>query len=280
MTGTVLPGRPGNLTPEQELQLREMWNVIGKLFSVAPEPAGPVAAAVVEPASTTPDEKIVDADADASSKRKKSRLSFFRRRNTDADSTTSSGSSTPVTTESITSGTSANDKHGLAQAFKEAMANNTPEELREAFWSMVKHDHPDALLLRFLRARKWDVNAAVVMAISALHWRIGDAKVDSDVMLKGEAGMIEMGQSPDPVIKKEGSDFMEQIRLGKSFLHGVDKEGRPCCYVRVRLHHAGDQSETSLERFTVYTIETARMLLRPPVDTAVSLLGSITDKLS
>jgi hypothetical protein len=40
--------------------------------------------------------------------------------------------------------------------------------------------------------------------------------------------------------------------------------------VRARLHKAGEQSEESLERFTVYTIETARMLLRPPIDTAVS----------
>ena len=39
-----------------------------------------------------------------------------------------------------------------------------------------------------------------------------------------------------------------------------------------RLHKAGEQTDESLERFTVYTIETARMLLRPPIDTAVSLL--------
>jgi hypothetical protein len=64
---------------------------------------------------------------------------------------------------------------------------------------------------------------------------------------------------------------MAQLRMGKSFLHGTDKDGRPCCYVRVKLHKQGEQSEKSLERFTVYTIETTRMMLKPPVDTAVSV---------
>ena len=58
--------------------------------------------------------------------------------------------------------------------------------------------------------------------------------------------------------------------MGKSYLHGLDNAGRPMCIVRARLHKAGEQTEESLERFTVYTIETARLFLRPPIDTAVS----------
>jgi hypothetical protein len=61
------------------------------------------------------------------------------------------------------------------------------------------------------------------------------------------------------------------MRLGKSFLHGLDKAGRPMCFVRVRLHKQGEQNEESLERYTVFVIESARMILAPPVDTAVSI---------
>jgi len=65
---------------------------------------------------------------------------------------------------------------------------------------------------------------------------------------------------------------MHQLRIGKSFLHGWDKQGRPICYVRVRLHKAGEDSEDSLERYTVYIMETARLMLNNHVDTAVRSL--------
>ncbi len=94
--------------------------------------------------------------------------------------------------------------------------------------------------------------------------------VDDDIMKNGEAAALEAESGSDPKAKALGHDFLEQIRMGKSFLHGVDKAGRPICIVRVRLHRQGEQAEESLERYTVYIIETARMLLTPPVDTAVS----------
>jgi len=96
--------------------------------------------------------------------------------------------------------------------------------------------------------------------------------VDDDVVKRGEGGAAEDAASSNHAVKKEGDDFLAQLRLGKSYLHGVDKEGRPMCFVRVRLHKAGEQSEASLERYTVYVIETARLVLSPPVDTAVRSL--------
>ena len=274
MSQEVLPGRPGTLTAEEELKLRELWQLCLRLFGVADPKSEIRNTDGAEIATTAP--AAIETIADPA-KRKRGRLGFFRRKlkEDEMDETASistSGTSTPISTDAIANGVGANDKYGLAKAFKDAIANTTPEEIRAAFWDMVKHDHPDALFLRFLRARKWDVNAAAVMAVSALHWRLADAKVDSDVMLRGELGMLELTKSSDAVEQKEGNDFMDQIRMGKSFLHGVDKEGRPCCFVRVRLHRPGEQSESSLERFTVYTIETARIVLRPPVDTAVSIL--------
>jgi hypothetical protein len=251
MAPQMLPGRPGNLTPEQETKLKEMWAATLDVCGVSHETDGNAAAAAAATSTTatpeTPDKK-----------KKKSRLSLFGKKGKD-----------DADVEASPSGVD-NDKHGQQKEFQQAIASQSPEALRDALWSMAKHDHPDALLLRFLRARKWDVQAALVMLISTMHWRSEEMHLDDNIMVNGESHAVQASKSSDPAEKKEADDFLAQLRMGKSFLHGTDKEGRPCCYVRARLHHGGEQSEKSLERFTVYTIETARMLLRPPVDTAVS----------
>lgn len=256
MTGESLPGRPGTLTAAEEEKLREFWVAVLRVFGVLEHKEAP---------GTTPTPSITKADTSVTKKPKKKRLGFLRKKeNDDGDSTTSTDSSTYHTVDA------ADDKHGQTKDFQNALANQSPESLREAFWSMVKHDHPDALLLRFLRARKWDVEKALIMMVATMSWRATEMHVDDDLMLNGELGAIEDAKSADPAKKKLAEDFLEQLRMGKSFLHGLDKEDRPMCFVRVRLHKQGEQSEESLERYTVFVIESARMVLSPPVDTAVS----------
>jgi hypothetical protein len=103
-----------------------------------------------------------------------------------------------------------------------------------------------------------------------MRWRSADVHVDDDIMKNGELSSLDAANGSDPAKRRLGEDFLAQMRLGKSFLHGVDKNGRPMCFVRVKLHKQGEQSEESLERYTVFVIESARMVLQPPVDTAVS----------
>jgi hypothetical protein len=109
-----------------------------------------------------------------------------------------------------------------------------------------------------------------------MHWRLDEMHVEDDIVKHGELGAAgDAANHADAKAKKNAEDFLVQLRMGKSYLHGLDKEGRPMCIVRARLHKAGEQTEESLERFTVFTIETARLLLRSPIDTAVSSsLGS------
>ncbi|TVY46640.1 CRAL-TRIO domain-containing protein, partial [Lachnellula occidentalis] len=253
MADASLPGRVGNLTSEQEVKLKEFWVATLQVFGVMDQDADPVPA--------------VSARSDTASslkKPKKKRFGMLRRNHDgDADSiaSTDSGSKTPIAAAD-------DDKYGQTKEFHDAIASLSPESLRAAFWSMVKHDHPDALLLRFLRARKWDVEKALVMMISTMRWRASDLHVDDDIMKNGELGSLEDANGNDAIRQKLGEGFLAQMRLGKSFLHGLDKGGRPMCFVRVRLHKQGEQSEESLERYTVFTIETARMLLAPPADTA------------
>jgi hypothetical protein len=254
----VQGGHLGNLTAEQEAKLRSLWTITLKTFGVT-DPSAPEK----DIASTQEAADVVSSSSPEKEKKKK-RL-FSRKHDKDkAGNGVDSAASSP--------GLSAvdDDKYGQTKELHEILEKQAPEELRTAFWTMVKADHPDALLLRFLRARKWDVDKALAMLISTMHWRSAEMLVDEDVIKHGEGGAQEDSQSSDKAVKKEGEDFLQQLRLGKSFLHGIDKEGRPICVVRVRLHKPGEQSERSMERYTVFVIETARLVLRPPVDTAVS----------
>lgn len=253
-------GRVGNLTPEQEEKLRELWAAIFRVCAVGQQ----TAAAADDGASTAPSTTTTTTDtASSKDKPKKRRITLFSRKgHKDKDGDSASGLASSVKEDD------ADDKYGQNKQFFETLANSTPESIRATIWSMVKHDHPDALVLRFLRARKWDVDKALVMLVSTMNWRATEMHVDDDIMKRGEEAMIELSKSSDPKEKQLGEDFMAQIRMGKSFIHGVDDKGRPICVVRVRLHHQGEQCEESLERYTVYLIETCRMFLRPPVDTA------------
>lgn len=254
----IAPGRIGNLTAEQDEKLRKLWDEILKLCGVAN--GGVNGSGNADAPSTISPPALEDTESPH-----KKRFSLFRRKTT-FDSKSSNG----YNSSEVKNGTDANDKHGQTKQYRKALENLKPETIRETIWSMVKQDNPDALVLRFLRARKWDVQQALIMLVSAMSWRHTEMHVDSDIMKNGEAGAVQDEQNGNAQAKKLASDFMAQSRQGKCFLHGTDKEGRPICVVRVRLHNPSAQSAESLERFTVFVIETTRLTLQPPVDTAVS----------
>jgi len=279
----IPPGHIGNLTAEQEVKLRELWIATLRTFGVKDPTLTPSGTSIPDtPLSISA--QITDSETPKPPKKSNNsnqRHSLFSsKKHQDGETPPNPKNPAPSTP-----GTGdEDDKYGQTQEFQQTLQELTPEQLRTAFWSMVKSDHPDALLLRFLRARKWDVQRALVMLISTMRWRSRDMHVDDDIMFSGEAGARAdaraadvnggvVGQQKKKKKKKEeeGEEFMMQLRKGQSYLHGVDREGRPICFVNVRLHKPGEQSERTMERYTVFIIETARLLLKPPVETAVWL---------
>lgn len=276
----IPPGRPETLTPEQEQVLKEFWLASFVVFGVATTLPKNLSILGTDPsttasstdltASTTPSETTTsttttDTTPAASVNEKKKSTSRFWSRSSKKEtptpqSTTTTGTAPDIAlAATIAKAEGAQDKYGQSKQFKKILESMRPGELREAFWDMVKHDNPDGLLLRFLRARKWDVDDALFMMVSTMHWRLKEAKVE-ELNKTGEEMALKNGQN----------GFLNQIRMGKSFLHGTDKEGRPICTVRVKLHRKSDQTEKDLENYTVYIMETARLMLKHPVDTAVS----------
>ncbi|CAF1040728.1 unnamed protein product [Adineta steineri] len=118
---------------------------------------------------------------------------------------------------------------------------NHEKELFYAFGS----DNPDVLLLRFLRAKKWNINLAFEQLIETIKWRI-QSNVNQ-IVFNGENHLS-----------------YEEILTGKTFYLGQDKFGRPINYVSVKDHIKGQFPSESTEKLTIFTMETGRKLLKYP----------------
>jgi hypothetical protein len=155
---------------------------------------------------------------------------------------------------------------------EESVSHNTPDwtnelrahlsdkstaAFRQRLWSFVLADHPDVLVLRFLRARKWDVEKAMAMLVSAINWR-HERRLEEDIVSKGDSIGLAKELSADE------KSFLAQYRSGKAYVRGSDKEGRPVFVIKVRLHDPKLQSPESMEAFILHNIETIRTMIRYP----------------
>jgi hypothetical protein len=172
----ALPGRPGNLTKEEEAKLKQLWLATLKVFGVSnpdlepasPSPVTPTAEELEDPNSPSP----TSPDS-----RKKNRKSFGRFLSRKGRPEKEAEKKEDLVQEVVANLDTSDDKYGQTNEFRAALASQTPAELREAFWGMVKCDNPDALLLRFLRARKWNVDKALIMMVSTMNWRSKELNV-------------------------------------------------------------------------------------------------------
>lgn len=129
--------------------------------------------------------------------------------------------------------------------------------LRRGLWEFVKHDHPDSGILRFLRARKWDLDRALAMLAAALKFRF-EMDVEG-IIRKGEAGMAD-----EP-------GFLNQFRRGISYIKGnSDYPGEfPIYFIHVARHFTNAQKHETLQKFVLLAMENARQLTTPPYEKAI-----------
>ncbi|KAI9275395.1 CRAL-TRIO domain-containing protein [Sporodiniella umbellata] len=134
--------------------------------------------------------------------------------------------------------------------------------LQTTFWNMVGIDHPDAVVLRFLRAKKWELYSAYTMLLETLRWRLW-MRVD-DIVALGETGIRD---ELNRLRSGLGDCFSRKIALQKVSVIGPDEHHRPVCFIDPKDHHKEDQSLEVLKIYIVYMFETIRLLLRQPVET-------------
>ncbi|CAF1404286.1 unnamed protein product [Adineta ricciae] len=140
-----------------------------------------------------------------------------------------------------------NQKENLKEFWKILLEyiENEDDQLKKILFLLFGLDNPDVILLRFLRARKWDIHAALEQFIQTIQWRI-EVNIE-DILLYGE-NHIEF----------------EEILSGKTFFICSDKFGRPINYVSVKDHIKGQFPSESTEKLTILSMETGRKLLKYP----------------
>ncbi|EGG21683.1 cellular retinaldehyde-binding/triple function domain-containing protein [Cavenderia fasciculata] len=105
----------------------------------------------------------------------------------------------------------------------------------------------DSMILRFCRARKWVVKDAYEMLNNALVFR---------------------GSFQNVGVENIKEDSIEnELKSGKSFFHGTDKEGRPVCIVRTRKHDGTNRDIDEAQRYCVYVMESGKQMLKPGIET-------------
>lgn len=261
-------GHVGNLTAEQEAKLRDLWTIVFKFLDMYEAET-----------EANPDGTNTQEAAAAPEKEKRG---WFGRGSSKPKTTTASSNVTHHKYPNLIKEVMAilppedRDNQELVKIAVEALDLYTPDTIRAIIRDCVKHEHPDALALRFLRARKWDLIRAVAMMAKTINWRVNDMKVDAELMKEGEGQAVEDEKTGSGFKKTLSADFLKQIRWGKSYIHGLDRMGRPVNYIRVKLHKASDQCNESIERYTVYLFELGRLALMPPLETAVSFAMAIS----
>jgi len=138
------------------------------------------------------------------------------------------------------------------QQAKLALEKYGSDKFMQTFWRFIAMDLPDALALKFVRARKWNSAASVAMFAACMKWRI-ESGVE-DIFSQGEEGM------------QDAPGFLYQMTSGKGYLYGTDRHGRPVIYIHVRTHKASDQPQKSLEDFILLQMESLRCLAHGNVD--------------
>ncbi|KAG0040687.1 hypothetical protein BGZ82_011225 [Podila clonocystis] len=144
----------------------------------------------------------------------------------------------------------------VAEKAAAAAPRFTGDQLQKVFWKLTMMDHPDLIILKFIRARKWNLDDAMKMFLNALKWRIVER-------------LDELAELSDVELDAKYPKFIEQMKMGKGYLRGADPLDRPMSVINTRLHHKADQPPETIHRFTLYTMECGRMVLPEGAETVI-----------
>ncbi|ORY79852.1 CRAL-TRIO domain-containing protein, partial [Protomyces lactucae-debilis] len=138
------------------------------------------------------------------------------------------------------------------------LKETSPALLRKDFYTLLRHDYPDLVPLRFLKARLYELDRSTRMLLCSLSFR----RKAIPVALRSET--------------KHDMDFLRSMKKAKSFVPCYDQRGRTITTIRIKNHSRGDCTQATFENYMIYCMEHAHLLHLPYQDRTV-LLVDMTD---
>lgn len=266
------PGHIDNLTPEQIRALYLVWDELLTCLDQWGDVVGGEGLPLPLPSTCSTVSKITSKSTLNSSSKGKGRWSLFKKSSSSfiesqpsnsssfysvasvpIDDNINAGSNSTISEDPVlhTCKTPIPDRPTNHTSNSHSIAGHVPKStFSEELWRGLLNgvSDPDITLLRFLRARKWNINAAINMLLSTMEWR-------------SIAGVFDL--------VRKGDTFID-TRLwesGKSFFYGTDKHGRTVIYVIARKHDKNIPGIAENQKFTIFLMEIARKLMIPGTET-------------
>ncbi|QIX01826.1 hypothetical protein AMS68_007343 [Peltaster fructicola] len=157
---------------------------------------------------------------------------------------------------------------------QKVLEKTNPVALLDALRRNVKHEDPDTLLVRFLRARSWKPDESLVMLLKSLAWRI-EQNIEDGMLAGGDTRYAHIAKTSTGPEAQIGKEVVALLSSGESAVHGRDRKGRLLQYIRVKKHNPKAQGKDGFEKATILDAESTRMLLRAPI-TTISIVFDLT----
>ena len=139
-----------------------------------------------------------------------------------------------------------------------------PSELHQGLYEALGPHGADWWMGYYLRANNMDVDCALDDLLRHIHWRRRIAQVDSELLPWGEAGAWRSLHDPhaDPRERRVSEGFLRFPRTKTArILKGRDRQGRMIGYVQVKYNRMGIYPVESYERYIIFHVETANLMM-------------------
>lgn len=116
----------------------------------------------------------------------------------------------------------------------------------DELFNAIRIDNPDVLLLRWIRAKKWNRNNTIEQLIKTSTWR-------KSFYIKN---LLEEEEEEETMLNQD------ELQLGKRILLAYDHNQRPVTYIQMNKHIKGQYPTESTQFLTIFPIQTDRKWLR------------------